>query len=205
MTSEMQSVIVRELKEIGKFLLGFSPWIVFLFLPSDGWEPLRRAVVICLVVTTLISLKDLRKGFILAWGTWLFFLFSTVSFYGFNWYWLAKHMAVIANVFLAGIVWFTILIGKPFTLQYARAELPKERWNDEGLVSSCRSIALFWGALLLVPTFLNALRLYYPSLLPEYFYFDVTLICIAVGTAYTTYFKHKKRKEREVGITNVSL
>lgn len=105
-------------------------------------------------------------------------------------------MAVIANAFLAGIVWFTIIVGKPFTLQYARAELPKERWNDQGLIRTCRSIAVFWGILLLVPTLLNAFRLYYPSLLPDYFYFDMSLLCIAVGTAYTTYFKHNKRKER---------
>ena len=128
-----------------------------------------------------------------------------MSLYGFNWYWLAIHMAVIANGFLAGIVWLTIVIGKPFTLQYARAELPRERWNDDNLVRSCRTISVFWGILLLVPTFLNAFRLYYPSLLPEYFYFDVTLLCIAVGTAYTTYFKHIKRKEREAGINNASL
>jgi hypothetical protein len=200
MTDSKKFVIVHELKEIGKFILGFLPWILFLLLPTDGWEPLRRAVLVCLVVATVTSLKDLRKGFILTWGTWLFFLFCVVSFYGFNWYWLATHMAVIANAFLAGIVWFTIIIGKPFTLQYARAELPKERWNDQGLIRTCRSIAVFWGILLLVPTFLNAFRLYYPSLLPEYFYFDMSLLCIAVGTAYTTYFKHKKRKEREAEI-----
>lgn len=199
MTNETKTAMTNELKEIATFVLGFSPWILFLLLPTGGWEPLRRAVAVCLLAATVLLVKDYRKGFILTWGTWLFFLFCAVSFYGFSWYWLAKHMAVIANAFLAGIVWFTILVGRPFTLQYARADLPKERWNDEGLVRACRSIALFWGVLLLVPTFLNTFRLYYPSLLPDIIYFDVSLFCIVVGIAYTTYFKRIKRKEREAG------
>ena len=176
--------------------MGLLPRLLFLFLPTDGWEPLRRAVLACLAVATLVSWKQLRKGFILSWGTWLFFLLCAIAFYGFKWIWLARHMGVIANATLAGIVWLTILSGKPFTLQYARAELPKERWNDKQLVRSCRSIAVFWGWLLLVPTLLSVFRLYFPARLPGGFYFCASLLCIAVGTTHTMRFKHKSRNAR---------
>ncbi|MDP3981394.1 MAG: hypothetical protein Q8Q33_08290, partial [Chlamydiota bacterium] len=158
--------MIGELVEIVKFIIGFLPWILFLLLPTHGWDPLRKAVAICLAVSVIFAWNVLRKGFILQWATLLFFLFCTISFFGFRWIWLAKHMGIIANGFLVGVIWFTVLIGKPFTLQYARADLPKERWHDESLIRGCRFIAIFWGTMLLVPTAFSAFRLFYPSALP---------------------------------------
>jgi hypothetical protein len=189
--------MIGELLEMARFILGFLPWILFLFLPTDGWDPLRRAVVICLAVSIFLGLQGLRKGFILQWATLVFFLFCTMSLYGFRWIWLAKHMEIVANSFLAGLIWFTILMGKPFALQYARAELPQEQWYDEGLVRGCRFIAIFWGTLLLVPTVSSAFRLFYPDALPSRFYFYLSLFCIIIGISYTTFYKRNKRKQRE--------
>ena len=189
--------MLDEIKGIAKFLLGFLPWILFLFLPTDGWEPLRRAVAICLAVSIVFAWKALRKGFILQWATLVFFLFCVISLYGFKWIWLAKHMGVTANSFLAGIIWLTVLAGKPFTLQYAREDLPRERWNDASLIKSCRFIAIFWGILMLVPAAFNTLKLLQPELLPSKFYFFLSLSCIIIGISYTTYFKSMKRKQRK--------
>jgi hypothetical protein len=190
-------LIVRELLEIAKFILGFLPWILFLLLPTDGWEPLRRAVVICLAVSIIFTWKGLRKGFILQWGTLLFFLFCTISLYGFSWIWLAGHMGIIANSVLTGIIWITVIIGKPFTLQYARADLPREQWNDKQLVRGCRFIAVCWGILLLIPTVLSFFRFFFPIALSDAFYFYISLFCIIIGISYTTYYKSRKRKQRE--------
>ena len=155
--------MIAELLETAKFILGFLPWILFLFLPTDGWDPLRRTVLLCLAASVIFAFKALRKGFILQWATLLFFFLSAISFYGFRWVWPAQHMGIIANGFLAGVIWLTVGIGKPFTLQYARADLPKERWCDEGLISGCRFIAIFWGILLLILTGANVFHLFYPS------------------------------------------
>lgn len=189
--------MLTELAEIAKFILGFLPWILFLLLPTDGWEPLRRAVAICLAASVMFAWKDLRRGFILQWATALFFLGCVVSFYGFRWIWLAEHMGIAANGFLAGVIWLTVLIGKPFTLQIARADLPRERWNDAGVIRSCRFIAVFWGILLLVPTAASVFGRLYPQALPQRFYFYLSLCCIAVGIVYTSYYKHTKRKQRQ--------
>ena len=186
-----------ELLDIAKFLLGFLPWILFLILPTDGWDPLCRAVAICLAISVIFAWKELRKGFILQWASIVFFLFCTISFYSFRWIWLAQHMGVIANGFLASVIWFTVLIGKPFTLQYARADLPQEQWYDEDMIRGCQFIAIFWGVLLLIPTAFNAFRLFYPVALPDYFYSYLSPFCIIIGVSYTIFYKHKKRKQRE--------
>jgi hypothetical protein len=189
--------MLSELLDIGTFILGFLPWILFLVLPTNGWDPLRTAVVICLVASVVFAGKALRKGFILQWATLMFFLFSTVSLYGFKWIWLAEHMGIIANDFLAGVIWVTVLIGKPFTLQLARADLPQERWDDESLIRGCRFIAVFWGILLLIPTTASGFRLFYPQALPERFYFHLSLFCVTAGILYTSFYKRMKRKQRE--------
>jgi hypothetical protein len=193
----MKSGMIYELLDIAKFILGFLPWVLFLLLPTGGWDALRRAVVICLVVSVLVAWKTLRQGFILQWASLLYFLFCAVALYGFRWIWLAEHMGIIANGFLTGVIWFTVLIGKPFALQYARADLPQERWHDEGLIRSCRFITIFWGVLLLIPTASLVFRLLYPVALADNFNFYLSLICIIIGIAYTSFYKRMKRKQRE--------
>jgi hypothetical protein len=187
----------NELLDVAKFLLGFLPWILFLLLPTDGWDPLRRAVVVCMIISVIFGWKELRKGFILQWASTLFFLFCTISFYGFSWAWLAEHMGIISNGFLTAVIWFTVLIGQPFTLQYVRADLPREKWYDEDMIRGCRFIAIFWGTLLFVPTAFSIFRLFYPLALPAYFYSYLNPLCIIIGVSYTIFYKHKKRKQRE--------
>lgn len=189
--------MIGELLDIAKFVLGFLPWILFLFLPTDGWDALRRAVVICLAASLFFAWKELRKGFILQWATLVFFFVCAISLYGLKWVWLAKHMGIIANGFLASVIWFSLLIGKPFTLQYARADLPQEQWYDEGLIRGCRFLAIFWGTLLFVPAAFNTFRLFYPLALTDRFYFYLSLSCIIIGISYTTFYKRKKRRQRE--------
>ncbi len=67
-----------------------------------------------------------------------FFLFSSIAFYGFKWIWLAEHNAIITNAVLDGIIWLTVLIGKPFTLRYARAELPQ----NNGMMITSSTVAV---------------------------------------------------------------
>ena len=188
------------LLDIARFLLGFLPWILFLFLPTGGWAPLRRAVLICLAASVVFSWKALKDRFLLQWATSVFFLFCAVSFYGFHWIWPAKHMSVIANLVLDGIIWLTVLAGKPFTMQYAKAETPRELWDTEAFKSGCRSIAIFWGALLFVPLAFSIFRVFHPAALPDVFYLLLTIFCMIFGIVSTTLFKRNKRKQRMGGL-----
>jgi Ca2+/Na+ antiporter len=109
-------------------------------------------------------------------------------------------MGIISNGFLAGLIWGTIFIGKPFTLQYARAELPKERWDDPALVRSCRFMAIVWALLLTFLALTACLKNLNPTLWPDRVNFDVTLAVIAGGIVFTSLYKKYKRNQHNSAV-----
>jgi hypothetical protein len=184
---------MKELKELIKFLLGFIPWLLFLFLSGHTLASLERSIVICLLASVVFSFKELRKGFILQWGTILFFIACVITVNLMNLIFIAKNMGIISNGFLASIIWVTIFAGKPFTLQYARADLPKERWDDPALIRSCQFIAIVWALLLTFSTLIACFKISNPTLFPGWVYFDISIASILGGSIFTILYKKHKR------------
>ncbi len=150
-----------------------------------------------LAASLTFGLGELRRGYILQWGTLLFFASCAVLVNLFQVVWVASHMALLANGVLACIVWLTILLGRPFALQYARRDLPKERWNDPGLISGCRLITFVWACLMSLAAFVAFLRMSALASLPEWVFFFTSLAIIFAGLTFTTLFKRQKRLQRE--------
>lgn len=187
---------MEDLKDVLKFLLGFIPWLLFLFLSGHTLASLERSIIICLLASVIFSFKELRKGFILQWGTILFFIVCTITVNLMNLVFVAKNMGIISNGFLACIIWVTIFVGKPFTLQYAKADLPQEQWDDPGLIRSCRFIAIIWALLLTFSTLISGFRILNPTLYPEQVYFDISIVVILGGSIFTTLYKKYRRNQR---------
>lgn len=186
---------MKLLKEILLFLLGFAPWILFLFFSGNSLASLERAIIICLVASVIFGFRDLRRGLILPWASLLFFVSCAIMVNLLKMVAVAQNMGIIANGFLAAIIWVTILIGKPFTLQYAKAELPKEHWNDPELVRSCRFIAIVWGVLLTFSASLSLFKIYNPSLYPGWVYSSISIGTMLGGTIFTQVYKKSRRSE----------
>lgn len=184
---------MKDLIEILKFLLGFASWIAFLFLSGNSLTSLERALVISLLISLIFGYRQLRKGFILQWGTVIFFVGCVIMVNGLKSVTIAKNMGIISNGFLAALIWLTILAGRPFTLQYAREDLPPERWNDPGLVKSCRFIAIVWGFLMVFSTFVSCFRVMQPGLFPEIVYSGISIGTIMGGTLFTQFYKKYER------------
>ena len=108
------------MKEVLVFLLGFSPWILFGILAGSSLLRLDIAIVACLVLSLLVGFKQLKKGFLVAWGTLIFFVFALVSVVFMKNVWVAEHLDILVSITLAGIAWMSLAIKKPFALQYAR-------------------------------------------------------------------------------------
>ncbi|MCX5709317.1 MAG: hypothetical protein NT088_01085 [Candidatus Omnitrophica bacterium] len=187
---------MEELIELVKFLFGFIPWILFLFLSGNTLVSLERSIIISLLASVVFGFRELHKGFILQWGTLLFFMACAITVNLLKSVFVAEHMAIISNGFFASLIWVTIFIGKPFTLQYAKAELPKEQWEDPGLIQSCRFIALIWALLMSLSTLISFFRILKPGLYPGWVYFNITLAIMLGGGIFTTLFKKYKRNQR---------
>ncbi len=138
----------RDLRELATLLLGFMPCLLFLFLSGHTLTSLERAIIVCLIASLTFGFIDLRRGFILQCGTLLFFFSCLFLVNVLKVIWVAKQMDILANSFLACLIWLTVVVGKPFALQYARRDLPKEQWNDVNLIRGCRFITVVWGALM---------------------------------------------------------
>lgn len=188
---------MRELRDLGALLLGFIPWLLFLFVSGHSLAGLERAIVICLVACVIFGFGDLRRGYILQWGTLLFFSACVLLVNVFSVIWVAEQMDLLANLSLAGIVWLTILIGKPFALQYARQGLPKEQWNDKKFIEGCRFISIVWAILMTASVGISILRRISWVKAPSWVYFDSSIILVLAGVTFTTIFKRQKRLQRE--------
>ena len=185
-----------ELIELVKFLFGFIPWILFLFLSGNTLVSLERSIIISLLASVIFGFRELRKGFILQWGTFFFFMACAITVNLLKLVSVAEYMGIISNGFFASLIWVTIFIGKPFTLQYAKVELPKEQWEEPELIQSCRFIAVIWALLLTLSTLISFFRILKPGLCPGWVYFNVTLGIMLGGGIFTTLYKKYKRSQR---------
>ena len=188
---------MRELKDTAVLLLGFLPWLLFLFFSGHSMESLERISWICLAACLIFGFSELRSGFILQWGSLVFFALCVVLVGILHNVWVATHMDLLANLSLATIIWATLISGRPFALQYARKGLPQERWNDPGLLKACRFITLVWALLMLVSVFVSIYRRTSAPQISEQGYFVISLATIAGGVIFTTLFKRRKRLQKE--------
>ncbi len=180
---------MKDIMEMIKFLFGFITWLVFLFISGNTLTSLERALVICFIISLVFGYRQLRGGFILQWGTVVFFAACILMINVRHNVTMAMDMGIIANGSLAAIMWLTILMGKPFTLQYARLDYPKEQWNNPGLVQSSRFIAIVWGFLMLFSTLVSSIKLMRPGLFHEIVYSGISIGTILGGTIFTQYYK----------------
>ncbi|TSA29809.1 MAG: hypothetical protein D4R65_14495 [Verrucomicrobiaceae bacterium] len=188
---------MRELKELGLLMVGFVPWLLFLFLAGHSLGSLELAALLCLGACVTFGFSELRAGFILQWGTLVFFASCVLLVNVLHVTWVATHMDLLANLSLASIIWLTLLAGRPFALQYARKGLPKERWNDPAIIEACRFITLVWALLMTVAVGLSIYKRTPAPQAGDAVYFAISLCLIFSGVVFTTLFKRHKRLQKE--------
>lgn len=192
------------MKEFFKLILGFIPWLLFMFIAGHSLFRLEVAILICLAASIIFGLRDLRERFILQWGSLIFFASCAVLVNGLKIIWLAENMDILANSFLAGIVWFSIAVKKPFTLQYARRELPKDLWNDVYVVRTCIDIAIVWACLMTVSAVMSFIKHGHLIQLPHWAYFYISIISMVFGAGFTVWYKKRARRQGAARLQSMS-
>jgi intracellular septation protein A len=132
--------------------LGFAPWILYWILVSDNsYEEAAVAGLIAAVVIAVIGVSHGRRPKILDYGTIVWFGFLAIIAAPVDEVFFADWSYVLSNFALAAIVLVSIVVGEPFTRQYAREEVPRENWNSPIFMRATAVIAWVWlGAFLLM-------------------------------------------------------
>jgi hypothetical protein len=128
-------------------LLSLSPFIAFFVLmrvvhPLAG---LVGAFIVSLLLGVLQwrrgeSVKVLEIGSLALFGALVFYTLVAAP----EWTVATVRLAVDAGLFAIALV--SLLVGRPFTLQYARESVPKEFWSSPLFLSTNRQITAAWTA-----------------------------------------------------------
>jgi uncharacterized membrane protein len=143
-------------------LFGFAPWIVFWVLVGNN--TFQHAALAAFVASVIISARGLKQKNIkvLELGTVLFFLVLAVITIFAEPIWLEKWTHLLGNAALLLISLVSLVIGKPFTIQYAREQTPEEHWTTPLFYSINKNITLVWTAAFAVQTVSSALTVIWP-------------------------------------------
>jgi hypothetical protein len=124
---------------------GLAPWIVYWIL--IGNVDFRLALLISLVVAAVQGYRALQGGTtpnVLDVGTIAAFGILTIVAYTTNDAFLERWIQPLANGALFLIALASILVGKPFVLPYAQAEVPPEVQQSRGFIHTVNVITWVW-------------------------------------------------------------
>ncbi|HYP84156.1 hypothetical protein [Variovorax sp.] len=128
-------------------LLGFAPFAVFAVLGHV--LSLMPALFAAAAVSAVIIVHDLLRKTtpkLLEIGSMV--LFGGLGLYAllFEPRWLVLEVRLFVDIGLLIIVAASIVVGRPFTLAYARERTPQRVWNQPALLKTSRAISMAWLA-----------------------------------------------------------
>jgi len=168
-----------------KLLLGFSPWLAFLFIAHGSLLRLKIGLVVALILAVVLGIMRIHRGIIL-WIGLAFFSYALVAVLVFENMWAVRFMGVLANGALALGAWTTLALGKPFTLDYARDHTDPALWGNPVFLRTNTVITSVW-ALVFTANALIALSKALAPLMPDWGY-DLTsyalLLCAMLSSVW---------------------
>ena len=137
-----------------RLVIGFLPWIILGVL---GESRLVLALILALFVAAATSLRQWLRAApkILDTVTFLFFAVMVVGIVICHWWVLAIYMSLLVNVTLTAITLGSLALGSPFTMQYAREEVPREYWDSPIFLRINQYITAVWGTDFLLSTLVS--------------------------------------------------
>ncbi len=165
----------------------FLPWILFFIFMGKSAQHVNIAIIIAALASIICELRGLKQGFILSWGTLVFFSALFIAIILFHQAWLAKYVWISANTVLAIIAWLSLLLSKPFTLQYAKQQVASDKWQHPIFLRINYLLTLTWAGIFTIGVLLNILRFSLPSL-NGWIYEVSSYVPSIFGIWFTTWF-----------------
>ena len=178
-----------------KMLFSFAPWISFLIIAHGSLFRLKLGLVVALVVSIIMGVLKLHRGVVL-WAGLAFFVYSMVAVVLLEDMWTITHMGILANGTLALSTWVTLLMGKPFTQDYAREHVPQSLWNDPTFLRTNVLMTSVWGACFTIGALLAWHKSVYAAL-PAEVYEGVNYACMLSACVFTNWYPEHVKHARQ--------
>lgn len=131
------------------YLIGFLPWIAFAVL-SAGNNPSRDqlilAAAVAFVLAVITSIPAAKKHLIgsLEVGGLVFFPIMIILSLFLDPLTVDKWAPALLGIGLAAAVGIGILVGRPFTLMYAKAQAPEVFWTNPYFIAMNKKLSTAW-------------------------------------------------------------
>ena len=174
-----------------KLLLSFAPWIAFLIIARDTLHRVEIGLVAALTLSVVMAALKLHRGIIMYVGV-TFFTGATIAVLGFHNMWTIRHLGVLANGALAIGSWVTLLIGRPFTLDYARHHTDPAKWHDPVFIRVNELLTSVWAATFTANTVIAWVLM--KHLMPEWVCHAASYTALITAAAFTSWYPAQLRK-----------
>lgn len=145
------------LRGLGTFLPWIASGVISEIFPT-------YAMIIGLICS-FFSVSKLKQGFLLEWGAVLFFFIGIVNTHIIGNSWLIQHFSLLMSLFFVAAAGISLLIGRPFTMQYAKLETDSKVWDHPLFLRTNQIMTGGFGIIFLGVFFVNLYRYFYPGIL----------------------------------------
>ncbi len=133
---------------LSKLLLSlqFVIWVIYGVLAGIGHWPMGVAFGL-LASVCLLALQASRRIELklMDWTLLGYFILAAIATFIVRSTTFPKYSSVIIWVLYAGVSWGSILLGAPFTVQYAHESAPPERWHSPGFIRANQVMSVVWS------------------------------------------------------------
>ncbi len=163
------------------------PWILFFVLFGHSVSSIELACVVALISHLLLNHRFIRKGFVFDIGSLVFFIFLGINVFTINYAPITNNGYFISTLAIALIAWVSLIIKRPFTLQYARLAVPLEISKTKTFLSVNYILTAFWAVLLSLMALPRIVEFYKPVHYATDINMGVSVALMVVGFSITKY------------------
>jgi hypothetical protein len=172
-------------------LLGFIPLVVYGILV--GVSSITIALAVAIAMSIIVGWTDLRKGMMMAWANVVMFGSALIAIGVLGIVWITPYMGILIYATLAAFTFGSILIGIPFTLQYARGMVDRTLWEKPRFIRVNVMITGIWGGVFLINLGLSSIAFITPGFIGRIAQVS-TYIVLAAGALFTIWYPEHVRK-----------
>lgn len=181
-------------------LLAFTPFVLFAVI--DRWVGVASGLAAGTALSAALVLRDWlwrrRSVKLLELGTLLLFggLTLVAVVLQPDWPLMAVRLSLDSGLLLIALV--SLAIGRPFTLQYAREQVPPAFWASPLFLRANQVITAVWAACFLVIVAADLLLFYVPDV-PAYVGIAATVAALGGAIRFTTWYPAHLRRSAAGG------